>query len=165
MRPCFTAFATRWGNSWRVNTVILKGDSMSGLAGDHISVIAFGWVFPRPHPHETRTGIQKAHHHHAILIFWLDHGSCRESGLKPSVFCRHVQQCEQCVLEIRQPVSDQTPDNQRWYALGPPTRSICFQWNCNVGLGAMFTFFGHIVLGIHTHIQDTDTHTLTNDYI
>ncbi len=41
---------------------------MSGLAGDYMSVTAFGSIPQKPHPYETRTGIKKAHHHHAILI-------------------------------------------------------------------------------------------------
>lgn len=101
--PHSTAFATRWGNSWRLNTIVLKGDSMSGLAGDYMSVIVFGSNPQRPHPYETRTGIGKAHHHHAILISWFDCSSCCWVWVEAICVLQPVQQCEQCMLERRRP--------------------------------------------------------------
>lgn len=102
-------FCEAVGKQLALSTTVLKGDSMSGLAGDYISVIAFGIVSQRSHPYETWTCIHKVQCHHAISISWLGYGSCGESGSKPSAFCRHVQRCEQCAPEYRQPVDSSQP--------------------------------------------------------
>lgn len=50
-------------------TVVLKGDSVSGLADNYMSVLAFGLVPNRPHHDKTRTRTtEKAHHHHATVV-------------------------------------------------------------------------------------------------
>lgn len=93
---------------------------------------------------------QASRRHITTMPFWfpdLTSAVAAHSGPKPSVFCTHVQQCEQCVLERRQPVSDPTPkgDTPSGFLLGPYAfhETVMLDWES----GSHF-FWKHCVLDI-----------------
>lgn len=91
-----------WFHNMVRKWMFLKDDLMSGLAGDFIASAS---VPEKPHLYETRTSIQGAHYWHAILICWSDLSRC--CWVKAiCVLQTPFKQCEKCLLEFRQPVSD-----------------------------------------------------------
>lgn len=123
-------------------TVDLKGDSVSGLAGDYI---ASGTVLRKPHPYETRTSFEGAHYQHAILMCWSDCSRC--CWVKAICVFRHNLKRREMYAGVQKVLTQLLPAKN-----GTPSGSLhgLYEFHEAVMLGweSLFHTYTHMLTGM-----------------